>query len=972
VCGTPLFFLFAKPLGYASVPVDTLALNPVITNTTSQLSLITEVNKMFLAGNDTIDYSNPVSLVLPPQTLLLMNSYKFRLSVTDYEKVLRYAEIDIKTASRPSNGVLCINPQNGQALITRYTLNAHGWTDGVNDVPLYYRFGLKIVHSKVIYLTSISQFNYHNTILPLPSVHNSSIEVIVEVYNNKGSLTTYQQQIDLSYPNSVVDLMDVYNEINYMSVDSKNWKEGLSNLVVILHSLEIAENHDNLTLTETYTNVFKQSCLELILQLYSLQLPTTKSSLDLTLDIIHRSIDNIQLDGNTLTLLLEVLEDIVDNFVNNNNIYSFSYGSYGILVYDGQLILNIYEKLMSSVSSLAIPRTMINEVSRSLLKISQIVGIGICQQLGVFENNIIIRNFLVTLKVYYGLLPSKLNISCLSDNYRSCPYIPTSIDIDSEVFIRHTQSFCSTNSKLDNYTSCQATCVITTQLHSDLRWSGNPYADFVKSLPAKITVVSKDRVNQLTEFLLLTTPLVLNASQSGMLKCVSWENNKWTTNGCITNKVSASIVECYCRIPTEMAVIDQCPSGYYGQGCDEVCPQGLWGRECSNICNCNRRGKCSSIDGKCNCDPGWNGKACETKCNAGYWGKHCLHLCLCSNGTCNFVDGSCDCFSGYIGTYCNQSCPIGTYGNNCASNCTCRNHSECDNVDGACSCQLGYTGVTCHDECSEGYFGSYCMNPCNCLTNGTVSCDHVDGTCNCSINWNGTYCENYLSTEPLPQFPYYVPIVAVVIVIVIAILSIVLVIAVTIKKHKNIKISPVADEVSAAELKKEEIDGDDDNSLTITKSKSLKLITDKYLTESSDDIVGKFREPESLGEKQRWQIIQLKPINNKPRPLAYDECSLHSELKVSYSDNTDEFEEIIYTKGVYLDKSASLKDLRNCFIESKQLESNLLYFQFLHSDTPGDLVSIDDEEEMKVSNLPSNEQTIYIQSIDESKYYIIL
>jgi hypothetical protein len=93
---------------------------------------------------------------------------------------------------------------------------------------------------------------------------------------------------------------------------------------------------------------------------------------------------------------------------------------------------------------------------------------------------------------------------------------------------------------------------------------------------------------------------------------------------------------------------------------------------------------------------------------------------------------------------------------------------------------------------------------------------------------------------------------------------------------------------------------------------------------------------------------------------------------VSYSDNTDEFEEIIYTKGVYLDKSASLKDLRNCFIESKQLESNLLYFQFLHSDTPGDLVSIDDEEEMKVSNLPSNEQTIYIQSIDESKYYIIL
>lgn len=92
----------------------------------------------------------------------------------------------------------------------------------------------------------------------------------------------------------------------------------------------------------------------------------------------------------------------------------------------------------------------------------------------------------------------------------------------------------------------------------------------------------------------------------------------------------------------ELAVIDKCPSGYYGTSCEKgnvlcrninylvnskvfnenaldyyfyyytlVCPQGLWGNECSQMCQCNDRGTCSSVDGSCDCEAGWMGTSCQ-------------------------------------------------------------------------------------------------------------------------------------------------------------------------------------------------------------------------------------------------------------------------------------------------------------------------------------------------------------------------
>ena len=41
------------------------------------------------------------------------------------------------------------------------------------------------------------------------------------------------------------------------------------------------------------------------------------------------------------------------------------------------------------------------------------------------------------------------------------------------------------------------------------------------------------------------------------------------------------------------------------------CRKGYWGRNCSQICQCNNRGSCDPVNGKCDCDAGYRGETCE-------------------------------------------------------------------------------------------------------------------------------------------------------------------------------------------------------------------------------------------------------------------------------------------------------------------------------------------------------------------------
>ena len=171
---------------------------------------------------------------------------------------------------------------------------------------------------------------------------------------------------------------------------------------------------------------------------------------------------------------------------------------------------------------------------------------------------------------------------------------------------------------------------------------------------------------------------------------------------------------------------------------------------------------------------------------------------------------------------------------------------------------------------------------------------------------------------------------------------------------------------------------------------------------SKDSNVDEFKEPELIGTKQRWQIIQIIP-SSTPTPTTSptlmmdskdeeemkekEKLNVESGIEIESITSADETPEIYptpasmvtqvyqiiqYKKGVYMDRNASLKDLRNAFVDSKQLDDSNVYFQFLHSDTSGDYIAIDNEEETLLSSLEPNLQTprtVYIESIKNSELF---
>ncbi len=176
---------------------------------------------------------------------------------------------------------------------------------------------------------------------------------------------------------------------------------------------------------------------------------------------------------------------------------------------------------------------------------------------------------------------------------------------------------------------------------------------------------------------------------------------------------------------------------------------------------------------------------------------------------------------------------------------------------------------------------------------------------------------------------------------------------------------------------------------------------------SSGSPADEFREPEQIGIKRRWQIIQLlsstgPSITHSPTTEELkakhlkegltektDRMKAESGIEVESMDGyesdssviqrnetpqsiqSDRFQEIVYRKGIYLDKNATLKELRNGFIDSCQLDEGNMFFQFLNSDLPGDSIPIDNEEEIFLSKLEPNlliPKTMYIEPVSSSKF----
>ena len=86
--------------------------------------------------------------------------------------------------------------------------------------------------------------------------------------------------------------------------------------------------------------------------------------------------------------------------------------------------------------------------------------------------------------------------------------------------------------------------------------------------------------------------------------------------------------------------------------------------------------------------------------------------------------------------------------------------------------------------------------------------------------------------------------------------------------------------------------------------------------------------------------------------------------------------QVAYHRGVYADPDASLRDVRGLFLETGQLESDQLIFQFLDPNSHNRLYSIEEEEvitldstELSTGKLP---RTLFIKSVADSSKLLSL
>ena len=128
---------------------------------------------------------------------------------------------------------------------------------------------------------------------------------------------------------------------------------------------------------------------------------------------------------------------------------------------------------------------------------------------------------------------------------------------------------------------------------------------------------------------------------------------------------------------------------------------------------------------------------------------------------------------------------------------------------------------------------------------------------------------------------------------------------------------------------------------------------------------------ENLGskmqEEKETKAESPENVTSQPQEADTEKSVDKDKDAVSQHEQT----ELAYRRGMYLPLDATLKDLRNKFVESEQLDQkDGLHFQFLLSDVPGDRIELDTEDEVLLCQIESSllqKRTLFIEAIDPGK-----
>ncbi len=492
---------------------------------------------LFVSSVTASPFTNIVSLVLKEDTLLPGNPYRFRLEVTNTQERTGFAEIDIFTESRPLAGHLEIQPTQGHALSTKFTLQALQWTDDVGDTPLSYQFGFRYGNGSKYWMTGALTRSRISTLLPQTCGEQSAL-VLLRIYDQNMAYTEFVSSPRLS-SNTSVDLLSAIREIEELSLGDGNWVEGLASLM----SLSVCVNR----CPDIFTQVpaFKQRALDLLLRLHTSFIPSSRLHLNQLLSLLHETSLQANISETTLVDVTTVIESTVSLYNSFSN--TATNVEPGMSQEEAGVVFGTYANLISANSHLDRARVSMDTVTESLLRTSVQLGYGICLQVGISEEPLLLVAEGGTLKASYINLPADYSTTASTSN---SPFASTDaifVDFGRELFWKGLQRPCEGETSGNGIggsspSLCSGVCITSVQFRHDLRWQGSEYSSQAKTHFLQLSLLDPQtglafNVSDLQSFTAeLSFPITLLPSDYDQLACVLWNDTStaWRTEGCST------------------------------------------------------------------------------------------------------------------------------------------------------------------------------------------------------------------------------------------------------------------------------------------------------------------------------------------------------------------------------------------------------------------------------------------------------
>lgn len=520
--------------------------------------------------------------------------------MTDALGQVGFAETDIRTESVPTSGQLEISPREGRPLSTVFTLRTFGWTDELGDDPYLYRLGFWYLCSPQgsrmceEWLTGITEDNYFTFLLP--DIDLALVpEVLLRVSDRNGAVQYSTQPFDSAilsprFPSEgtgVSHLMSLMADVRTL-VAGGNWVQGLAHLASLLSSIDL--DHEEIICNESQillspklqlTNgdfvSLKMAALPILVEVFYNFIPCSQTHHQIILSLMQkatrtrcriRMVEGVRLIESDVQGLLGLLERAVGkaNQFSDAGIISRR----GFSVEDVKTILCIFEQIIFTPDASMDPLLrMCNNITTKLSLLLPDISYGLCTRQNINEesSSIDVDGFVNIKSSLLNLPPDYITGSCRDVG---CNFEPVRINFGAGLHSMFLQWDCAGSR------SCSGVCLTSSLFHTDILWRGNVFSPLLKTPLLQLSLQNPSNGSPLDVQLptaagpLLTFPIVAPYSSASNLACVVWDtlSLQWASGGC-TTEVEQSRVFCRCSDVGALyyAVLERCPSGYYGQTC---------------------------------------------------------------------------------------------------------------------------------------------------------------------------------------------------------------------------------------------------------------------------------------------------------------------------------------------------------------------------------------------------------------------